>query len=66
MRNSLQDSQPVTFTRAKVMEVKRKPRLREHKTSGQLSVMLGWVLSIKDVAGTNSETKWGLMCPIIS
>ena len=56
----------MTFTRAKVMEVKRKPRLREHKTSGQLSVMLGWVLSIKDVAGTNSETKWGLMCPIIS
>lgn len=56
----------MTFTRPKVMEVKGNPRLREHKTSGQLSVTLGWVLSINDVAGTNAETKWGLTCPIIS
>ena len=37
---SLQDIQPVTFTGAKVVEFKGKPRLKENKTSGQLSVML--------------------------
>lgn len=63
---SLQDNQPVTFTGAKVMEFKGKPRLRENKTSGQLSVMLGWVLSVKDVVETNAETERGQMCPVIS
>ena len=62
---SLQDNQPVTFTGAKVMEFKGKPRLRENKTSGQPSVMLGWVLSVK-VVETNAETEWGQMCPVIS
>lgn len=62
---SLQNSQPVTFTGAKVVEFKGKPRLRENKTSGQLSVMPGWVLSVKDVE-TNAEIKWGQMCPVIS
>ena len=55
----------MTFTGAKVMEFKGKPSLRENKTSGQLSVMLGWVLSVK-VVETNAETEWGQMCPVIS
>ena len=63
---SLQDSQPVTFTGAKVVEFKGKPRLRENKTSGQLSVMLGCVLLVKDVVETNAETERGQMCPVIS
>ena len=62
---SLQNSQPVTFTGAEVVEFKGKPRLRENKTSGQLNVMLGWVLSVKDVE-TNAEIKWGQTCPVIS
>ena len=63
---SLQDIQHVTFTGAKVVEFKGKPRLKENKTSGQLSVMLGCVLLVKDVVETNAETERGQMCPVIS
>ena len=63
---SLQDIQPVTFTGAKVVEFKGKPRLKKNKTSGQLSVMLGCVLLVKDVVETNAETERGQMCPVIS